>query len=159
MVILNVAQLLAEAEGGGDFQLHFRSVFRVPTPALGLPVYGHGKGIVPHQFLDILPDAAHVAVFLFLKGLAHLVAEFEANPLVHHRLTTEHIPVVFHGDVDVREDLPVRLPAEAGTGFLPVGRAFFQTADVSALFKMQIVAEAVSADSGVEIFRGILGSA
>ena len=112
MVILDVADLLGKAEGRGDFQLHFGAVVRVPAPAFRLPVGGHGEGVVPHQLLDVFPDAAFVAVFLFLKGFAHLIAEFEADALVDHGLTAQHVPVVFHGDVDVRKDFLVRLPAK-----------------------------------------------
>ena len=159
MVILDMADLLGEAEGGRDFQLHFRAVFRVTTPALGFPVDGHGEGVVPHQLLDILADAVGITKFLRLEFAAHLVAEAEGDALVHHRLTAQHVPVVFHGDVDVGEHQLVRLPVEAGAGLFPVGRLLFQAALVSALFKVQIVPIAVPADGGVKKLRSVLGGA
>ena len=159
MVELDVADLLGKAEGRRDFQLHFRPCFRVPAPALGLPVHGHGKGIVPHQLLDILPDAVGVTIFLGFELSAHLVAEAEGQPLVHHRLTAQHVPVIFHGNVDVREHLLVRLPVEAGAGLFPVGWLLFQAANVPALLKVEGVLEAVPADDRVKEFRGVLGGA
>ena len=159
MIELNVADLLGKAEGGGDFQLHLRPVFRVPAPALGLPVHGHGKGIVPHQLLDILFDAVGVAIFLGFELAPHLVAEAEGDALIHHRLAAQHVPVVFHGDVDVREHLLVRLPVEAGAGLFPVGRLLLQAADVPALLKVEGVFEAVPPDDRIKEFRGVLGGA
>ena len=159
MVILNVADLLGEAEGGRDLQLHLRAVFRVPPPALGFPVDGHGKGVVPHQLLDILADAVGITEFLGLELAAHLIAETEGDALVHHRLTAQHVPVVFHRDVDVGEHQLVRLPVEARAGLFPVGGFLFQAALVSALFKVQIVPVAIPADGGVKKFRSILGGA
>ena len=156
MVILDMADLLGKTEGSGDFQLHLRAVVRVPASTLGLPEGGHGEGIVPHQLLDILPDAVRIAVFLFLKGSAHLIAELKSDTLVDHGLTAQHVPVVLHRDVDVRKDFLVRLPAEAGTCLLSVGRLFFQAANVSALFKVQVVTKAVPADGGVKIFGSVL---
>ena len=159
MVILDVTDLLGEAEGGRDLQLHFRAVFRVTTPALGFPVDGHGEGVVPHQLLDILADAVGITEFLGLELAAHLIAEAESDALVHHRLTAQHIPVIFHRDVDVGEHQLVRLPVKAGAGLFPVGRLLFQAALVSALFKVQIVPVAVPADGGVKKLRSVLGSA
>ena len=154
-----MADLLGEAEGGRDLQLHFRTVFRVTTPALGFPVDGHGEGVVPHQLLDILADAVGITEFLGLELAVHLIADTEGDALVHHRLTAQHVPVVFHGYVDVGEHQLVRLPVEAGAGLFPVSRLFFQAALVSALFKVQIVPVAVPADGGVKKFRSILGGA
>ena len=159
MVILDVADLLAKAEGGGDFQLHLRAVVRIPTPAFRLPVGGHGKGIVPHQLLDVLADAVGVAELLLLELFAHLIAELEGDALVHHRLTAQHIPVVFHGDVDIGEHLPVRLPVEPGAGLLPVSGLLFQAALVATLFKMKVVAIPIPVDGGIEKLGGVLGGA
>ena len=159
MIELDVGNLLAEAEGGRDFQLHFRPVVRVTAPALGLPVHGHGKGIVPHQLLHILPDAVGIAEFLGLELAAHLVAEPEGDALVDHRLTAQHIPEVFHGNVNLRKNLFVRLPVEKGAGLFPVRGGLFQAADVPALLKMEVIPEAIPADGSVEILRGVLGGA
>ena len=95
----------------------------------------------------------------FCTSAAHLIAETEGDALVHHRLTAQHVPVVFHGDVDIGEHQLVRLPVKAGAGLFPVGRLLFQAALVSALFKVQIVPVAVPADGGVKIFRGVLRGA
>ena len=149
--------LLGEAEGNGNFQLHFRPVVRVPAPALRLPIHGHGESIVPHQLLDILLDAVRVAEFFLLKFSAHLIAEAEGDALVYHCLAAQHIPVVFHGDVDIREHLLVRLPVEHGAGLLAVSRLLFQAADISAPLKVQVVAAAIPADGGIEELRGVLG--
>ena len=159
MIVLRVAYLLAEAEGGGNFQLHFRAVFRIPAPALCLPVHRHGKGIIPYQFLNILADAVGIAILLRFKLAAHLVAEPEGNALIHYRLTAQHIPEVVCRNVNIRKYLFVRLPMEYGAGLFPVGGLFFQAAHISALFKVQIIAEAVPADGGVKKLRSILGGA
>ncbi len=159
MVVFNVADLLAETEGSGDFQLHFRPVFRVPAPALRLPECGHGEGIVPYQLFNVLPDTAFIAVFLGFKFSAYLIAELEMHPGVHHRLAFEHIPVVLHGNVDICKYLPIRLPVEFGAGLFPVGRLLFQAALVSSLLKVQIIPKSVPADGGVKIFGSVLGGA
>ena len=157
MVKLNVRNLLGEAEGSGNLQFHLRPVLRIPAPALGLPVDRHGKGIVTHHFLDILLDTVGIAELLLLEFPAHLVAEFEGDPLIHHRLTAQYIPVVFHGDVDVRKHLLVRLPMEHRAGLLPVRRLLFQAAHVSAPFKVEVIPITVPADGGIEEFGSILG--
>ena len=157
MVVFQMADLLAEAERDGDFQLHLRPVLRIPAPALRLPEGGHGEGVVPHQLLNILADAVFIAEFLGLELTPHLVAEPEGYSRIHHRLAAQHIPVIFHGNTDVGEHLFVRPPAKAGAGFLPVGGLLFQAADVPALFKVKVVPVSVPADGGVKVFRGVLG--
>ena len=159
MIVLRMAYLLAEAEGGGDFQLHLRAVFRIPSPALRLPVHRHGKGIIPYQLLNILADAIGVAILLRFKLTTHLVAEPEGNPLVHYRLTAQHVPEVICRNVNIREHLFVRLPVKNGAGLFPVGGFFFQAAHISALFKVQIIPEAIPADGSVKKLRGVLGGA
>ena len=159
MVELNVGQLLAEAEGSGDFQLHLRPVLRIPAPALRLPVYGHSKGIVPYQLFHVLTDTVGIAEFLGLKLAPHLIAEAEGNALVDHGLTAQDIPEILHRNVDLRKDLLVRLPVEERAGLFPVCWLLFQAAHVPALFKMEIIPVAVPADGGVKEFRGVLGGA
>ena len=48
---------------------------------------------------------------------------------------------------------------EQRAGLLPIGGFFLQTTLVSALFKVQVVAVAITADGCIEKFRCILGSA
>ena len=62
-------------------------------------------------------------------------------------------------DVDVGKDVEIGLPAEGGAGLLPVGGLLVQLADDLALFKMERILEAVAADGGVEILRGVLRGA
>ena len=124
VVILNVADLLGEAEGSGDLQLHFRPVFRIPAPALRFPEHGHGKGIVPHHFLNILADTVLIAEFFRLKLAGYLITELEANAFIHHRLTAQHIPVILRGNVDIRKHLLIRPPVEHRAGLFPVGWFF-----------------------------------
>ena len=159
MIIFRMALGFGEAESAGNLQLHLRPVFRVPAPALGLPVGGHGKCLVPAQFFQVLGDAVFIAIFRSFEFSPHLVSEAEGDPLVHHGLAADHILVILRRDVDVGKNLRVRPPFEAGAGFLPVGGFLFQTAHVAALFKMQAVLEAVPADHRVEIFRSVLGGA
>ena len=158
MIVFHMADLLTEAEGTGDLQLHLRAVIRIPAPALRFPENRHGKSIFPHHFLNILTDAVLVAKFFLFELFAHLIAEFEGNALVYHRLAAQYIPVIIHRDVDIGEHLLVRPPMKPRAGlFAPVGGFFFQTALVATLFKMQIVPEAVPADGGIKEFRRVLG--
>ena len=159
MIKLDMVQLLGKAEGGGNAQLHFRAVIRVPATAFCLPEYGHGESVVPHHFLHILANAAGIAEFLRLEFTAHLIPEAEQNSLVYHRLTAKHIPVVFNRDIDIRENRLIRAPAEAGAGLFPVRRLLFQSPYIPALFKMQVVAESVPADHRVKILGSVLGRA
>ena len=158
MIILDVVQLLAEAKGGCDFQLHFRPIFCIPAPALRFPIDRHGKGLVAGELLHILANTVGIAIFLGFKFSAYLVAELESDALIHHRLPPQHIPIIVYRDVDVRKDLLIRLPVEHRTGFsTPVRGLLFQSALVSALFKVQVIAEAVPTDGGIKKFRSILG--
>ena len=160
MVVLHMIDLLTETEGAGDLQLHLRPVLRVTATALGLPEGGHGKGILPYQLLHILTDTAFVAENFFLELFAHLIAEFEGDTLVHHRLPAQHIPIVLHGNVDVGKHLLVRTPVEAGAGLsAPIRGFLLQTTLISALFKVQIVAETIPADGGIKKFGSVLGGA
>ena len=125
VVILGLAEFLAEAEGCGDLQLHLGTVGRVPAPAFGLPENRHGEGILPYQFLDILLDAVFVAVLLFFKLLANLITEDKLHALVYNGLTAQDIPVIVNRDIDIRKYLFVRTPMEHRTGLLaPVGGFF-----------------------------------
>ena len=112
MVVFCVADLLGEAEGCGDLQLHFRTIFRITATALGLPVYRHSKGIIAYQLLNILLNAVCVAELFFFELFAHLVAEFEGDPSVHNRLTAQHVPIIVCRNVDVGKHLLVGTPME-----------------------------------------------
>ena len=112
MIVLGMAELLAEAEGASDLQFHFRAIFRISAPALRFPIDRHCKGIVASQLLQILANALSIAVFLCFKFAAYLIAEFEGNALIDHSLSAQHIPVVVSGNVDIGKDLLVRLPVK-----------------------------------------------
>ena len=159
MIVLHMADLLTKAEGGGDLQLHFRAVFCIPAPALCFPEHRHCKGVISYQLLNILLDTVLIAVFLCLKPAAHLIAETEGNSLIYNRLTAQHIPIVFSRDIDVGKHILIRSPMKQRACLFPVCRFFFQSALISALFKVQIIAEAVTADGGVKKLRSVLGSA
>ena len=101
-----------------------------------------------------------IAVFRLSKfALLGFAAIAEADARVDDGLPFERVLKVFVRDVDVGKDVEIGLPAEGGAGLLPVGRLFVQLADDLALFKMERILEAVAADGGVKIFRGVLRGA
>ena len=162
MVVFQMTALTGKADGCGQANLVVLHIGTVASDAFSLPVLGHGDGAhVPGlgKLIEIVHDAVFVAEFRGLEFPADLIAEAEGHACVDHSLPLEHIGVVIRGDVDVGKDLEVRLPVEARAGLLAGRGLLFELADDAALFKVQIVPEAVAVDLGVEVFRGVLGGA
>ena len=94
-----------------------------------------------------------------LELAAGLIAEAERHARVDDGLPLERVEIILHGDVDVREDLEVRLPVEQRAGFFAVGGLFLHLAVDLAPFEVEVIFEAVAEDPRIEILRGILRGA
>ena len=105
----------------------------------------------------VLEQAAKDKVHLELA--AGLIAEAERHARIDDGLPLERVKIILHGDIDVREDLEVRLPVEQRAGLFAVGGLFLHLAVDLALFEVEVIFEAVSEDPRVEILRGILRGA
>ena len=156
MVILQSRHFVGKAEGGGELDLVFRFVLPVPAPALSGDKAGRCEGPFPRDLGYIVHDAVFIAEIGRLKFPVFLHPEAERDTGVYHSLLVQNIPEVFLGNVDIREHLPVRPPADGGAGLFPVGRRDHKllslfSADL-ALFKMELVLVPVAPDRHIHIF-------
>ena len=159
VVILQTADAVGEAQGGGDADLVLRLVLAVAALALGLPELRHGERLLARDLVDIIQYPVGIAVVGLREFPVFLVAEGKGHARVDDGLALEDVLKVLLGDIDVGEDLEIGLPAEDGAGGLAVGRFLFHFADELALFKVEGVFIAVAADGGVEVFGRILRGA
>ena len=159
MIILGEADLIGEADRGGNADLILGLVLAVAASALSLPVLRHGERLILGQLADVVQNALLIAVVRRLKFSGRgLVAEAERNARVHNGLTLEHVLEILLRDADVGKDVQIRQPAERG-GLAAVGRLLVHFPDKLAAFKVQRVFPAVAADGRVKIARGILRGA
>ena len=161
VIILQGAHPVREAEGAGDLHPVLVLVLAVAAPALGLDEMRPGQRILPRQLRHVVHDAVGIEEVLRLKAaLGLLEAEAEGDAGVGHRLALQDVVEVLRRDVDVGEDLQVREPARHRAGLLPVRRALAQLlarlAHHAALFKAQVVAEAVAPHRHVHVAGGVL---
>ena len=132
----------------------------VPTLALRLPAHGLGDGVFPGQLGNIVPDAVFIQKVLGVEPSGrYLAAQPERDPGIDHRLPLEDIGVVLPRDGDIGEYLKIGLPADAGAGLAASIGLGFQSANIFAFFKMEVVALAVPQHLHIHVFRGILGGA
>ena len=159
MIVFQTAQIAREAQRRRDLYLIFRLVRAVAAAALRLPVLRHGEGVAVRQLRDVVEDAVLIAELRRLELAAGLIAEAERHARIDDGLPLERVKIILHGDVDVREDLEVRLPVEQRAGLFAVGGLFLHLAVDLALFEVEVIFEAVAEDPRVEILRGILRGA
>ena len=112
MIVFQTAQIAREAQRRRDLHLVFRLVRAVAAAALRLPVLRHGEGVAVRQLRDVVEDAVLIAELRRLELAAGLIAEAERHARIDDGLPLERVKIILHGDVDIREDLEVRLPVE-----------------------------------------------
>ena len=101
-------------------------------------------------------------ILLRQRAVLLLIPELEGDPLVHHRLTAQHIREVFRWNGNIGKHIQIRQPAGAGAGLshLRLGQGrLFQFAHDLAPLKVELVLKAVPPDGDVHVAGGVLGGA
>ena len=159
VVILQHVHAVGKAERRGDLDLVLRLVRAVAALALGLDEVRLRERVFSGELLHIVADAVGIEKFLGAEFAVFLDAQHKGDALIDDRLPVQHILKVFHGHVDVRKDVEIRLPADGRAGLFSVGRFGDEVSHDLAALKVQAVFFAVAADRDVHVLRGILRGA
>ena len=88
--MLDDLHLVGKAAGGGELHLVLRLVRPVPAPLFRLPEHRCRQGALSGQLSHIVLNPVLIDEFLLFKfSVFLLIAEFESNSLVDHRLTAQ----------------------------------------------------------------------
>ena len=100
---------------------------------------GMVKALPSGQLRDVIEDAVLIAVTPSSRTCCRPdCGSGTCMPCVDDGLPLERVQIILHGDVDVGEDLQVRLPVEAASrSFCRSARLLFHLADDLALFKVE----------------------
>ena len=161
VVMLNDLHLVGKAAGGRELHLVFRLVRPVPAPLFRLPEHRRRQGALSGQLSHIVLNPVLIDEFLLFKfSVFLLIAEFEGDSLVDHRLTAQHIRKVFRRDGNVGEHVQIRQPVGAGAGlFAPVRRLHLHLAYDLTPLKVQGIFVTVPPNGDIHIAGGVLGGA
>ena len=163
MVILQCGHAVREAEGGGELDLVFGLVLAVAPLALGGDELRLGQRVLARKLRDVVLDAVFVEEIARLELAVFLYPQPEGDSRVDDGLPVQHACEVLLRNVDIREHLDVRPPADERTGLFPVGRLDHKllpllAADL-ALLEVQLIFVPVAPDGHVHVFRRILSGA
>ena len=101
-------------------------------------------------------------ILLRQRTVLLLIPKLEGNPLIHHRLTAQHIREVFRRDGNVGKHIQIRQPAGAGAGPFRLRfrqRRLFQFTHDLAPLKVELIFITVPPDGDVHVAGGVLGGA
>ena len=159
MIVFLKRMTVAERQRRVDFYLVFRLVIAVPASALGLPELNGRQRFITYGLGHIILYTVSVHYILLNKFCALLLPENEKQTVVYYRLPFERVKKILGRYIYIGKNLNIRFPACFCPRVLSGIRLLFKTADVIALFKMQIVFVSVALYLNIHILRSILRGA
>ena len=162
VVVFQRVDRVTHAEGEVCLDLVGGLVRSVLTLRFHVPQHGLGNCLLADHFGNVARNAVFVHETLLGEGLVLLLDEqYETDAGVDDRLAVQGVHVEMMGNVDIGEDLKVRLPMNARTGalFLSVQLTLAQLGDGLAFLKADLSFELAVVRGDGHVFGAVLGRA
>ena len=157
VIVFNPLHPIGERKGHGQLDFIIRLIFPVTSLSLAVPCLNARQSRFSGEFLHIVGNPVFIQEPQFFHAAVFLLMPIEEQQIrVDNCLPFQNIPEILRRDADFSKDFQVRQPVNLCTGFLYFDRGLFQATDIDALFKMQLVTEAIPIDFHVHIGRGKL---
>ena len=157
MVVLNLLNAVGKCQRNIQLDFVHRLVTAILSLTLAAPVLDGSQCSISCNLLHIIGDAILIQVLLFReRTIGFLITVDKQQIWVYHSLSPEDVAVIFFRNVDLRENLQIRLPMCPCSRLLLLCGSFLQSAYILPLFKVQVVLISISHNLHIHIGRGKL---